>query len=90
MNKVFLNGEIIEQAEAKISASDAGFLYGAGLFETMRADNGKVFAIDDHLDRLFFSAKSTSVSIGLDKEGLKEAVNSVLTFTTHDMNAATE
>ena len=78
MNKVFFNGEIIDHQDAKISASDAGFLYGAGLFETMRAENGKVFAIDDHLDRLFFSAKAISISIALDKDGLKDAVNQVL------------
>lgn len=78
MNKVFLNGNIIESENAHISASDVGFLYGAGLFETMRADSGVVFAIDDHLDRLFFSAKATSVSIGLDKNNLKEAVDSVI------------
>jgi branched-chain amino acid aminotransferase len=78
MSRVFLNGEIVESTQALIPASDAGFLYGAGLFETMRADSGKVFAIDDHLDRLFFSAKATSVSIGLDKESLKDAIDSVL------------
>ena len=52
MAKVFLNGEIVDAADAKVSAKDSGLLYGAGLFETMRCTAGKVFALDDHLERL--------------------------------------
>jgi branched-chain amino acid aminotransferase len=54
--KVYLNNEIIDSSEAKVNCGDGGFLYGAGLFETMRASNGIVFALDEHIDRLFASA----------------------------------
>ena len=57
MAKVFLNDKIVEDAEAHISVSDSGFLYGMGLFETMRCTGGKVFALDDHLARLSNSAR---------------------------------
>ena len=51
-NKVFLNDKMVEADKAKISVSDSGLLYGLGVFETMRACNGKVFALDSHLERL--------------------------------------
>ncbi|PKL49680.1 MAG: hypothetical protein CVV39_02605 [Planctomycetes bacterium HGW-Planctomycetes-1] len=63
MNKVFLNNEIIESSAASISGADGGFLYGAGLFETMRASNGVVFALDGHLDRLFTSAEKLKINL---------------------------
>ncbi len=54
--KVFLNGELVPAAQAKLSVFDAGFLHGAGLFETMRAYGGKVYRLDEHLERLARSA----------------------------------
>jgi branched-chain amino acid aminotransferase group I len=53
---VYLNGTLIPRHEAKISVSDYGFLYGYGLFETMRAYEGRVFRLDSHLSRLGRSA----------------------------------
>jgi len=73
-DKVFLNDEIVEASAAKISASDAGFLYGAGLFETMLCMGGKVFCIDEHLERLMTSAKRLGVAVTYDKEYLAKAV----------------
>jgi branched-chain amino acid aminotransferase len=55
--KIFLNSAMFDADGAFVSARDSGFLYGAGLFETIRSRNGVVFALDDHLDRLFNSAK---------------------------------
>jgi len=55
--KVFLNDKLIDADKACISVSDSGFLYGAGIFETMRSRHGVVFATADHLDTLFFSAR---------------------------------
>lgn len=49
---VYLNGSLIPLDEARISPADYGFLYGFGLFETMRAYDGKVFLLDKHLRRL--------------------------------------
>lgn len=54
---VFLNGCFLPAAEARISVWDAGWLHGAGLFETMRARFGRIFRLDAHLDRLMGSAQ---------------------------------
>jgi branched-chain amino acid aminotransferase len=58
--------------------TDSGFLYGAGLFETMRSHNGVVFALKDHLDRLFFSAGSLSIDNPYDREYLANAIYKLL------------
>ena len=54
---VYLNGSLIPLSQARISVLDYGFLYGFGLFETMRAYKGKVFRLDSHLSRLAGSAE---------------------------------
>jgi len=76
--KVFLNDKLIDAGKACISISDSGLLYGAGLFETMRSHNGVVFALADHLDRLFFSARSLSINNPYDKRYMTDAVHEVL------------
>lgn len=53
---VILNGKLLPTAEARIGVFDGGWLHGAGLFETMRAENGRVFRFGQHLDRLCASA----------------------------------
>lgn len=78
MEKVFLNDKLVNADKASVSVSDSGLLYGAGLFETMRTRAGKVFALKDHLDRLFFSAKTLSIDIGHDKDYVADAVYKVL------------
>ena len=70
MERVFLNDKLIDIDKATISVTDSGFLYGAGLFETMRSHNGVVFALADHLDRLFFSAQSLSSPSGASLPGI--------------------
>jgi branched-chain amino acid aminotransferase len=76
--KVYLNDRLVDADKAQISASDSGFLYGAGLFETMRTHNKVVFCLKDHLDRLFFSAASLSIDNPYDKEYLTDAIYQVL------------
>lgn len=66
---VYLNGSLIPLNEARISPVDYGFLYGFGLFETMRAYEGKVSFLDRHLNRLARSAETlglpaTTLDIG--------------------------
>ena len=56
---VYLNGSLIPLSQARISPLDYGFLYGYGLFETMRAYSGHVFRLDKHLARLERSAQDT-------------------------------
>ena len=56
--KIWLDGEIIDKADAKISVFDHGLLYGDGIFEGIRMYSGRVFRLEEHISRLFSSAKS--------------------------------
>jgi branched-chain amino acid aminotransferase len=75
---VYLNGEIVEAREARVSAFDAGFSHAAGLFETMRAYHGRVMRLADHLDRLFASAAKLEMQISIAREAMEDAVGDVL------------
>ncbi len=55
--KIYLNGSLVPRSRARISVFDHGFLYGYGLFETMRAYNGKIFLLEPHIKRLSGSAE---------------------------------
>ncbi|MBA7507517.1 Branched-chain-amino-acid aminotransferase [subsurface metagenome] len=59
---IYLNGQLVPRFEAKLSPFDHGFLYGYGLFETMRAYNGHIFRLDSHLARLRCSAESIGLT----------------------------
>ncbi len=74
MEKVFLNDKLVDIDKACISVSDSGFLYGAGLFETMRSYNGVVFGLKDHLDRLFFSANGLAINHTYSREYITDAI----------------
>ena len=63
---IYLNGAFVDEREAKVSVYDGGWLHGAGLFETMRAENGRVFRLESHLDRLCRSASQVLVPIERD------------------------
>ena len=76
--KVFLNNKLVDIDKAGISVTDSGFLYGAGLFETMRSYNGVVFSLKDHLDRLFFSAGALSINNTYSREYITDAIYKVL------------
>lgn len=78
MEKVFLNDKLVDIDKASVSTSDGGFLYGAGLFETMRSYNGIVFRLDDHLDRLFNSAAVLGIQNTYEKSYIADAINSTL------------
>jgi len=78
MNKVFLNNQIVDADTAKVDAGDAGFLYGAGLFETLRCKDGAVFALEDHIDRLIYSAGVLGVRLTGDKKYLIDSIYKTL------------
>jgi branched-chain amino acid aminotransferase len=75
---VYLNGSLIPRSQATVSVADYGFLYGYGLFETMRAYKGKIFLLDRHLKRLLDSAVLLNMNYGLSEEGLAKACNDTL------------
>lgn len=71
---IWLDGEIVKQSEAKISVFDHGLLYGDGIFEGIRMYSGRVFRLDQHIDRLFSSAKSILLKLPWSKEEVTQAV----------------
>ncbi|HID27109.1 MAG TPA: branched-chain-amino-acid transaminase [Methanosarcinales archaeon] len=73
-NLVYINGEYVPKENATTSIYDHGFLYGDGVFEGIRAYNGRVFRLDEHIDRLYDSAKAILLNIPLSKEEMKDAI----------------
>ena len=51
--KIYLNGKLVEKADAKVSVFDHGFLYGDGAFEGIRAYGSRVFRLKQHIDRMY-------------------------------------
>jgi branched-chain amino acid aminotransferase group I len=80
---IYLNGQLVPRFEAKLSPFDHGFLYGYGLFETMRAYNGRIFRLDSHLTRLRCSVESIGLTHSIPttdagKQSLKAACMATL------------
>src|SRR5580698_6661873 len=76
--KVFLNGQLVDKEKAVVSVFDHGLLYGDGVFEGIRAYNGRVFKLREHLDRLYNSARAILLEIGINKKAMEEAVLATL------------
>ncbi|SDU24303.1 branched chain amino acid aminotransferase apoenzyme [Verrucomicrobium sp. GAS474] len=71
--KIFIDGAFYDQADAKISVFDHGLLYGDGVFEGIRVYNGRVFLMEEHLDRLADSAKAILLKLPLSLAEIREA-----------------
>ncbi len=76
--KVYINGRLYDKADAKVSVYDHGLLYGDGVFEGMRSYGGKVFRLEQHLDRLWHSARAICLEIPMTPASLAAAVNETL------------
>jgi branched-chain amino acid aminotransferase len=76
---VYVNGKFLSRDDAKVSVFDHGFLYGDGIYETMRAYRGKIFFLGRHLARLKQSADAISLSLPLSLDKIGEALNEALT-----------
>ncbi|HVV01641.1 MAG TPA: branched-chain-amino-acid transaminase [Verrucomicrobiae bacterium] len=72
--KVFIDGKYYGERDAKISVFDHGLLYGDGIFEGIRAYNGRVFRLKEHVDRLFASAKAILLDIPMSHRAIMDAV----------------
>ena len=75
---VWLNGNFIDESDASVSLRDTGLLHAAGVFTTMRADAGRVFRLDQHLERLRNSCNALSVPLQHRDEALVAAVDELL------------
>ena len=74
MTVVYMNGEFVPKEEAKVSVFDHAFLYGDAVFEGIRAYNGRVFRLEEHIDRLYDSAKAIWLEIEMPKKEMMEVV----------------
>jgi len=72
--KVWLDGKLVETADAAINVHDHGLLYGDGVFEGIRVYDGKVFKATEHVDRLFDGARAIRLTIPMDKPAILEAM----------------
>ena len=72
--KIYIDGEFYEKENAKISVFDHGLRYGDGVFEGIRFYNGRVFRLEEHIDRLYDSSHAICLKVGLDKQTLTEAL----------------
>ena len=72
--KVYIGGKLYDKADAKISVYDHGLLYGDGVFEGIRSYSGHVFRLDDHVTRLYESARSIHLTIPMTQEAMAKAV----------------
>ena len=71
---IYVNGKFLPQSEAKVSVFDHGLLYGDGIFEGIRAYNGRVFKLDRHLDRLYASAQAIDLEIPHSREEMTRLI----------------
>ncbi len=76
--QVWINGELLPPEKATVSVYDHGLLYGDGVFEGIRSYGGKVFRLDAHLDRLWYSAKAILLEIPYTKAALAAAIMETL------------
>lgn len=71
--KIYIDGAFYPESEAKVSVFDHGLLYGDGIFEGIRFYNGRVFRLEEHLERLWDSAKAIRLKIPISVEEMREA-----------------
>ena len=71
---IYIDGQLYSKSQAKVSVFDHGFLYGDGIFEGIRAYNGRIFRCKEHIDRLYCGAKAIALEIPLKKDEMIEAL----------------
>lgn len=72
--KIYLNDKLVDESEAKVSVFDHGLLYGDGIFEGIRLYGGCVYKLDEHLERLEYSAKAIMIDLPWTRQELADAV----------------
>ncbi|MCC6483689.1 MAG: branched-chain-amino-acid transaminase [Armatimonadetes bacterium] len=71
---IFLNGQVVPHEQGVVSVYDHGFLYGDGVFEGIRTYNGRVFKLDEHIERLFHSSHALMIDIGMTPQEMRNAI----------------
>src|SRR6185503_197094 len=75
---IWIDGALVPPEQATVSVFDHGLLYGDGVFEGIRIYNRRVFRLEQHLDRLFDSAKAIALDIPHDRAALIEALRATI------------
>ena len=75
---IYMDGRYLPEEQARVSVFDHGFLYGDGVFEGIRAYNGRVFRLQEHLDRLYDSAKTIDLAVPITKEEFADVIRETL------------
>ena len=73
-SKIYIDGKFFAEADAKVSVFDHGLLYGDGVFEGIRFYNGRVFRLEEHLERLWDSARSICLEVPMSMPEMTEAL----------------
>ena len=68
---IYVDGKLVPKEEAKVSVFDHGVLYGDGICEGIRVYDGNIFRLKEHLERLFESAKTIGMDLGMSYEELE-------------------
>ncbi|MBP2172406.1 branched-chain-amino-acid transaminase [Methanococcus voltae] len=84
--KIYMDGEFVNKEDAKVSVYDHGLLYGDGVFEGIRAYEGVVFKLTEHVDRLYESAASLDIKIDISREEMSKVV--IETLKVNKLNDA--
>lgn len=86
---IYVDGKLVPRTEAVVSVYDSGFMLGDGVWEGLRLYDGRWAFLNEHLDRLFEAAKSIDLDIGLDRDGVKAALEETRTANqmTTDVHA---
>ncbi len=72
--KIYMNGKMVLERDAKVSVFDHGLLYGDGIFEGIRSYNGRIFELEAHVARLYDSAKAIALEIPMTQPAMMKAV----------------
>lgn len=82
--KIYVNGALVQRAEAKVSIFDAGFVLGDGVWEGLRLHKGRLLFLETHLDRLYAGLEAIELDIGLTREALTAEIGR--TLAANDMH----
>ena len=76
--KIYVDGEIVDREDAKVSVYDSGFMLGDGIWEGLRLHDGHIAFLEEHLDRLYEAAIYIDLDVGLARGELKDAISATL------------
>ncbi len=81
--KIYLNGKLVPAEQATVSVFDHGLLYGDGVFEGIRFYSGRVFRLDEHIERLYLSARAIALEIPMERAAMRDAVVETIRTNGH-------